>query len=193
MEVTLHCTHQTRHDKTRWNSSHPCLGIFRSSCTSPELAHTRIWNPHDHDTWTRLPQEKQDTSTVWIEWAGMASATATAARSTIPMNLTSTMQDQSHLHQRHGHTHAHGHDDRSDSNTNPSSRSRENTPSTLSSHSLDTAPLDRTTSSASTSITNGEGSGSSLGQASQETQSDAGVERFLAKIDMERVRPKNSR
>lgn len=93
------------------------------------------------------------------------------------------MSDKVHLHNHHDHVH----DNRSESTTSRSERSRENTPSTLSSHSLDTAPLDRTTSSASTSITNGEGSGSSLGQASQETQSDASVERFLQKIDMEKV------
>lgn len=73
-----------------------------------------------------------------------------------------------------------------------SAQSRENTPSTMSSHSLDTAPLDRTTSSASAnasvSIALEEGSGSSLGQASQETQNDDDVERFLKKIDMEKVR-----
>lgn len=117
----------------------------------------------------------------------MATVAVTASSGTFP--TTSTMSDTTRLH-GHGHD-LDSHDSRSESTstntlTRPS-RSRENTPSTLSSHSLDTVPLDRTTSSASTSITNGEGSGSSLGQASQETQSDAGVERFLQKIDMEKV------
>ena len=106
---------------------------------------------------------------------------AVTATSTIPIP-TPTMSDSTVRVSRD-----HAHDGHSDTAVAQSNRSRENTPSTLSSHSLDTAPLDRTTSSASTSITNGEGSGSSFGQASQETQNDAGVERFLQKIDMEKV------
>lgn len=61
------------------------------------------------------------------------------------------------------------------------SHSRENTPSTMSSHSLDTAPLDRAMSSASVDVS----SGSSLGKSSQENRED--VDKFLRKMDMEKV------
>jgi hypothetical protein len=70
--------------------------------------------------------------------------------------------------------------------TNPTIRpasSREDTPSSASSHSLDTA-LHRATSS-----TSGEASsGSSLGQSSQETRKEEDMEKFLKKMDMEKVR-----
>jgi hypothetical protein len=62
------------------------------------------------------------------------------------------------------------------------SRSRENTPSTQSSHSLDTAPLDRAMSASSVGVS----SGSSLGRSSQETTDD--VDKFLRKMEMEKVR-----
>lgn len=39
------------------------------------------------------------------------------------------------------------------------------------------------------SVSMDEGSGSSFGQASQETRNDDEVERFLRKIDMEKVGP----
>jgi hypothetical protein len=69
--------------------------------------------------------------------------------------------------------------------TNPPIRpasSREDTPSSASSHSLDTA-LHRAASS-----TSGEASsGSSLGQSSQETRKEEDMEKFLKKMDMEKV------
>lgn len=61
------------------------------------------------------------------------------------------------------------------------SRSRENTPSTQSSHSLDTAPLDRAMSTASVEVS----SGSSLGQSRQDNCED--VDKFLRKVEMEKV------
>jgi len=64
-----------------------------------------------------------------------------------------------------------------------SSRSRENTPSTVSSHSIDTA-LQRTTSGTSADAS----SGSSLGQSSQSTRNEEDMEKFLKKMDMEKVR-----
>ena len=72
------------------------------------------------------------------------------------------------------------------STTNPpsqSTRSRENTPSTVSSHSIDTA-LQRTTSGTSADAS----SGSSLGQSSQSTRNEEDMEKFLKKMDMEKVR-----
>jgi hypothetical protein len=65
-----------------------------------------------------------------------------------------------------------------------STRSRENTPSTVSSHSIDTA-LQRTTSGTSADAS----SGSSLGQSSQSTRNEEDMEKFLKKMDMEKVRP----
>jgi len=64
-----------------------------------------------------------------------------------------------------------------------SARSRENTPSTVSSHSIDTA-LQRTTSGTSADAS----SGSSLGQSSQSTRNEEDMEKFLKKMDMEKVR-----
>ena len=64
-----------------------------------------------------------------------------------------------------------------------STRSRENTPSTVSSHSIDTA-LQRTTSGTSADAS----SGSSLGQSSQGTRNEEDMEKFLKKMDMEKVR-----
>ena len=73
----------------------------------------------------------------------------------------------------------------STSMTNPpirSASSREDTPSSASSHSLDNA-LHR-----ATSYTSGDASsGSSLGQSSQETRNEEDMEKFLKKMDMEKV------
>ena len=70
----------------------------------------------------------------------------------------------------------------STSNPPTQSRSRENTPSTVSSHSIDTA-LHRTTSGTSADAS----SGSSLGQSSQSTRNEEDMEKFLKKMEMEKV------
>jgi hypothetical protein len=59
---------------------------------------------------------------------------------------------------------------------------REDTPSTSSSQSNDTAPLQRTLSDASADLS----SGSSLGQSSQ-GKNEEDMEKFLKKMDMEKV------
>lgn len=147
------------------------------------LSHTRIRHIHLRDWFHSVNQIVQKHTVAGSMHTGSAES-AIASTSRVKITTPETAGSKPGVERSHTRTDVAP----NDTGTMPRpGQSRENTPSTLSSHSLDTAPLDRTTSSASASVSMEEGSGSSFGQASQETQNDEEVERFLRKIDMEKV------